>query len=80
MLSGELAEGRLRACSWPSIWRLSHATSWGDNRVDVFYRGADGSLDHVWRDDTEALIKAPKIEKVPGMTIKNDPTAVGVKW
>jgi len=56
------------------------ATSWGGNRVDVFYRGADGSLYHVWRDDTEALIKAPKIEKVPNMAIKNDPTAVGVKW
>lgn len=56
------------------------ATSWGDNRVDVFYRNADGSITHVWRDDTDGLIKEPKSETVPNMAIKNDLTAVGVKW
>ena len=55
------------------------ATTWGGNRIDVFARGADGTLQHAWRDDDKPLGIQPQWESVAGK-ILGDPTAVGVRW
>lgn len=55
------------------------AFSWGEDRIDVVFRNAEGSLVHLWT-NSQGYNMNPQREIIPCGIVRFDPGATGVKW